>query len=270
MDYVEKRKNGKKRIFEKKRKENEKKERIETSRSYSVAIRNDVVSNAKYKDLSLYEQKIYRYVLSLIKKGDDINTTFIVRHKGIRELFNHNFTSKDVFEMLKKISSSFALISKNKNGKYEFLHLPIFKSIRTSENFDTTEVIFNEFFNSLIFNLQKGGHFLKYELSSILDYKCLHSIKLFELLLSIVRANKKDEIVSIDYDIEELKVLFNCESQRTNDFINRVIKKSIEEINLYNKKVLGGTIDYKYNKTKKKITFYVENIVYMLKLEKKK
>ena len=80
-----------------------------------------------------------------------------------------------------------------------------------------------------------------------------------------VRENKKDEIVSISYNIEELKELLDCKDMRNNDFISRVIKKSVEELNKYNISLLGGTIDYKYNKTKKIITFYVENIIYMIK-----
>ena len=44
MDYVEKRKQGRKRIFEKKLKENEKKKRIEENKSYSVALQNNYIN----------------------------------------------------------------------------------------------------------------------------------------------------------------------------------------------------------------------------------
>lgn len=265
MDYVEKRKQGRKRIFKKMIEENDKKERIYKSRSYSVALKNKIISSSIYKNITIQEKKLYRYILSLIKKSDDINTTFILVHKNIRELFNHNFTSKDIYSMLKNISNSFDF-----EVNEEFWHTPIFKLIKTSKRYDTTEIVFNEFFNSLIFDIQAKGHFLKYELANILEYKNLHSIELFELILSITKENQREEIVSIDFDIDRLKILLNCEKYQTKDFIRDVIKKSIEEINKYNKSVLGGTVTYKYNRTKKTITFYTENISYMLKNEKKK
>jgi hypothetical protein len=56
---------------------------------------------------------------------------------------------------------------------------------------------------------------------------------------------------------------------RTNDFIKRVIDKSINELNKYNKSHLGGTIKYKYNKLKSEITFFIENVNLMLKNSKK-
>ena len=93
---------------------------------------------------------------------------------------------------------------------------------------------------------------------------------MFELILSITKENQREEIVSIDFDIDRLKILLNCEKYQTKVFIRDVIKKNIEEINKYNKSVLGGTVAYKYNRTKKTITFYTENIAYMLKQERKK
>lgn len=269
MDYVEKRKQGRKRIFEKKLKENEKKKRIEENKSYSIALKNEKIFHSIYKGLNLNEKKMYRYVLSLIKKGTDIDTTFIVRHKDIRELFNHNFTSKEIYDILDKVSSSLTLIGTYKNGKKRYIKIPIFKTIDTSENYDTTNVIFNEKYNEFVFFAYDTGFFLKYELASILNYKNLHTIELFENLLAKVRENQREEIVSIEYNIETLKEILDCKEQETKFFILRVIKKSIEEINKYNYNVLGGTIDYKYNRTKKTITFYIENIAYMLKQEKK-
>lgn len=269
MDYVEKRKQGRRRIFEKKLKENEKKKRIEENKSYSVALQNEKIFNSIYKGLNLYEKKMYRFVLSLLKKGDDIDTTFIIRHKDIRELFNHNFTSKEIYDILDKVSSSLTLIGTYKNGKKRYIKIPIFKTIDTSENYDTTNVIFNEKYTEFAFFSFDKGHFLKYELASILNYKKLHTIEIFENLLAKVRENQREEIVSIEYNIETLKEILDCKKQATKDFIKQVIKKSIEEINKYNYNVLGGTIQYKYDKTKKTITFYIENIVYMLKQEKK-
>lgn len=258
-------KTRKKKIFQKKMEEIDKRERVQTSRDMPVAIKNEKIFNSIYQNLNLYEKKIYRYVLSLIKKGDDIDTTFIIVHKKIKELFNHNFTSKEIHDMLHKVSSSLTLIGTNKNGKKRYLSIPIFKIIDTSEDNETTNVVFNEKYNEFVFFLSENGHFLKYELGNIIDYKYLHSPELFEMLLAKVRENKKDEIVSISYNIEELKELLDCKDMRTNNFINQVIKKSVEELNKYNISLLGGTIDYKYNKTKKIISFYVENIIYMIK-----
>lgn len=270
MDYVEKRKNGRKRIFKKLQEEHDKQERIATIREKPIAIKNDKIFNSIYKNLSLNEKKLFRYILSLIKKSDDVDTTFILKHTIITELLKKHYTSQDIHTMLDNVSSSLKLKGVNANGKKQFLTIPIFKVINTSESYDSTEVIFNEKYNDFIFFCYKEGHFLKYELGNILDYKALHTIELFELLLAQVKENQWEEIVSIEYDIEELKELLDCEKQRTNNFINQVIKKSIEEINKYNKNLLGGTVDYKYNKTKKKITFGIENVFYMLKQEKKR
>lgn len=267
MDYVEKRKQGRKRIFKKMLEENDKKERIENNRSHPIAIKNEMITKSIYSNLTLQEKKLYRFILSLIKKDDDINSTFILRHTQLREMFKtkaKTYTSKVIFDMLHNISSSFSF----ENGD-KYISIPIFKWIETSKDKETTQVIFNEFFNKFLFLAFDKGNFLKYELSNILDYKNLHSPELFELLYSTVRKNQREEIVSISFSIDKLKQYLNCEEYTNHNFLSKVIKKSIEEINKYNERILGGTIQYKYDKTKKTITFYIENIVYMLKQEKK-
>lgn len=268
MDYSEKRKNGRKRILQKIVDRNNKKQKLEDSKGYPIAIKNDMIEHNIYRDITLKEKKLFRYILSLIKKDDDINSTFILRHTLLRNILNEKgkeLTSKVIHFMLNNISSSFHFESKS-----DILTIPIFKTIHTSKDKETTEVIFNEFFNGFIFTNFENGHFLKYELCDILNYKCLHSPELFELLLCKVRQNYRNEIAAINIDIEELKKYLNCDDMRNNAFISRVIKKSIEEINICNEIKLGGTVAYTYNKNKKIITFYVENINYMLKLEKGK
>lgn len=263
MDYVEKRKKGKSRILEKLVKEYDKAEKLATAKGNPIAIHNDMILHSIYHNLTLQEKKLYRYILSLIKKDDDINSTFIIRHTTIREILNtksKTYTSQFIFNMLHNISASF----KFDNGK-SYVSMPIFKIIKTSPDNETTNVIFNEFFNEFIFQISDKGHFLKYELAEIIKYKNLHTIEIFELLLCLTRYNQRDEIVSIEYDIETLKKYLNCDKQETKIFIRDVIKKCILEINKYNKRVLGGTIEYKYNKYKKSITFYTENINLMLK-----
>lgn len=260
MDYVEKRKNGRKRILQKVLSQVNEKEKIETKKSYPVAMKNDFVMNYCFKNLKkLRLKKLLRIVVSMITKESDTNTTFILRHKEIQKLLKDNFHSKEIFEMLEKISSSFSFYENN-----QYVSIPIFKLIKTSENHETTELIFNEFFSGLLFF--NGNHFLKYDLASILDYKYLYSIELFEIILSQTRLDQRHEIVNLSFDIQWLKEKLDCMEMRTNDFIKRVIEKSIKEINKYNQRLLGGTIAYRYNKLKSEIIFFVENINLMLKL----
>ena len=265
MSYEEKRKKGQKRILKKIKSDHDKKERIENNKDNPIAIKNDFIFNSIYSNLTLEEKKLYRFLLSRIKKDDDINTTFIIRHKDIQEIFNQkHFTSKVIFNEFKNISNSFNI----ENEKKEFYHIPVFKMIKTSTNYETTEIVFNEFFTKILFFDSSQGHFLKYHLSSILKYKKLHTIELFEMLFSYVKSKRKKEIVDLIFDIERLKKLLCCEKQETKDFIKQVIKKSIEEINEYNKLQLGGTVVYKYNKNNKTITFYSENIEAIAENEK--
>lgn len=263
MDYVEKRKNGKKRVLQKVLSQIDEREKLETKKSYPVAMKNDFIMNYCFKNLKkLRLKKLLRIVVSMITKESDTDTTFIIRHKDIQKLFKDNFTSAEIFEMLKTISSSFSFYERN-----EYVSIPIFKIIRTSEDHETTNVIFNEFFSGLLFF--NGNHFLKYDLASIMNYKCLYSIELFEILLCNVRLDQRQEIVPLSFNIEWLKQKLDCSDMRNNHFIERVIDKSIKEINKYNKNYLGGTIEYKYNKLKSEITFFIENINLMLKNSKK-
>jgi hypothetical protein len=263
MDYFEKRKIGTKRIAEKIASKFDEKEKLETKMAYPVAMKNDFIMNYCFKNLKkLRLKKLLRIVVSMITKESDTNTTFIIRHKDIQKLLKDNFTSVEIFEMLEKISSSFSFYEKN-----EYVSIPMFKIIRTSEDHETTNIIFNEFFSGLLFF--NGNHFLKYDLSSILNYKYLYSIELFEILLCNVRLDQRNEIVPLTYDIKWLKKKLDCSDMRTNDFIKRVIDKSINELNKYNKSHLGGTIKYKYNKLKSEITFFIENVNLMLKNSKK-
>lgn len=265
-EYKEKRKKGKERVFKKIIEDNKKHERIMSSREHPIAIKNENIINSMYKGLTLTEKKLYRFVLSIIKKDDDINSTFILNHKSIKELFNHNYTSKEIHDMLYHISISF----NTKNSKGEYYHIPIFKMIKTSEKYETTEVIFNEFFSGILFFNSKEGRFLKYSLGLIMDYKNLYSPELFEILYSLAKQNYRDEIVRLDFNIDELKATLNCENKENKDFIKQVIKKSIEEINRLNICQLGGNIAYTYNRTKKTISFYFENLAYMIKESNKK
>lgn len=265
MDYVEKRKKGRERIFKKQNENYHKEKRLMVIKEHPISITNEYIIKSKYKGLVLNEKKLHRYVLSLIKKEDDINTNYLIQHKTVQELFNHHYTSKDIYDMLCHISSSFHM--RDKKGDY--YHIPIFKLIHTSEDCETSEVIFNEAFSKGIFFNYKDTHFLKYDLGQIKKHKNLYSPDLFELLLSITRS-KREEIVSIEMSIEELKEQLGCETYENKIFLRDIIKKSINDININNKSTLGGTVEYKYNKTKKTITFYTENTVYMLKLEKQK
>lgn len=266
MTYEEKRINGKTRVINKlkDKKANEKKERITKNKSFPIAIKNEMIEHNIYKGLSLKEKKLYRYILSIIKKDDDIDTTFILRHTTIQELLNEKgkeLTSKVIYDMLEKISSSFHFENDN-----EILSIPVFKIIRTSKDKKTTEVVFNEWFNKFLFIGFDKGRFLKYELADIIDHKCLHSPELYEFILYRTRISK-EEIPTILIKIDKLKKYLDCEKQENKDFIKQVIKKSINEMNtnINNRLQLGGNVAYTYNKTRKEITFCLENLIEMKK-----
>ena len=99
------------------------------------------------------------------------------------------------------------------------------------------------------FVLQQKGFYTQYEIGSILNFKSVYAIRLYEILLSDFKASFfSRNRHKFEYSIEQLRQLMGCEDKllKFSQFKEKCIGKAIFEIN--NSDTSEFTLTAKYNK----------------------
>lgn len=209
-------------------------EAIERARENKVVKDNRLIQNVtrrKY-ELSLLEQKILGFIISLIKPPEDITSEPQYKYEfdirtfckvcGITLDSGKNYSN--VKEALEKIADNSFWLDEGSKGKFYFqwIHSP-----RVIPKSGKITVHISEEVMPYLWNLQE--RFTAYELYQIMALKSTHSIAMYELLKS--NAFKKKITVGID----ELKKYLNIADkyQDYKDFRRKVIEQAVGEINQY-------------------------------------
>lgn len=97
--------------------------------------------------------------------------------------------------------------------------------------------------------MQQKGFYTQYEIGSILNFKSVYAIRLYEILLSDFKASFfSRNRHKFEYSIEQLRQLMGCEDKllKFSQFKEKCIGKAIFEIN--NSDTSEFTLTAKYNK----------------------
>lgn len=198
---------------------------VMTEQEKQPVIQSNDLVNAHYK-LDLVEQKLLRFLISMIRPADD--------------KFEKNYYKVEISELLDYLGwEKTGKIYKDIRESAKYLMTRPIKIIKPDETIETTWIasfrypknmgwIEFEFSSRLESELLKlKDQFTKYYLKNISKLKSQYSIRLYELLRQYLSIGKRE------IEIEALKVMLGIEKNEYKlfaDLKKRVIEKSIKEI----------------------------------------
>ena len=239
------------------------KKRENNQRSYAeemqrvVVKENDLIRRCSH-DLTLTQEKLICYVISMIDQGDEEFQTYEISEKKFRALCgtsSRGFYKHFKESMLSLDRKSFILETPEKltviRWFSEFFYFPKQGKIR---------VLLNSEMKRQLLGLM--GNYTKYELYNIIALKSKHSLRFFEIFKSY---EYQQEII---FSVEDIKKLLNVQGKGYANFANlrtKVIDKAVEEIN-------GTTslnVSYRLKKKVNQVTHVVFHIEEKPEEEKK-
>ena len=200
---------------------------------------NLMIRKARYS-LSLQQQKVLCYLITHLSENDTYETEKIFDIKAFYDFMEVNNKDYDkVREALKALRDKSWWIN-NPDGSESTISF--LSKIRTNKRNGKVYIHFDK--DMLPYLQELKTQYTSYKIYYIMTMKSQYSIRLYELLKSV--AGKELWY----FDIENLKKIFMCEEKydRVNNFKQRIIEPSIEEIN--NKTDLNVTYEY-FNEGKK-------------------
>jgi len=193
----------------------------------------DMLINARYT-LSVPEQRLILYAISLIKKDDTRETFYTIDLKhfcDICGITGDSYTySKRILQGLRDKSWFVRLGDKDEETTVSwFEKVKITKGKSVKLRFD--EDMFS-FIKDLLEQYEETGQsYTSYILQSVLPMQSKYSIRLYEIFKSKIKADKYLEWF---FELEDLKKTLECSNyKRYPDFRRYVIEPAIEEINKY-------------------------------------
>lgn len=207
-------------------------------RQYAI-YKSNSLANA-FGGLNKREFVLLNYLLSFVKKNDDINTDYETTYNEILTtlgLSTSGTNYKDIAKSLENLKTSSKVVVPvidKKTGEIgiksepfvDFEHYPQSKRIK---------FMFNKNFESYIFNLQK--YFYQIELRNLLDLESKHSMKIQDLWLSKDMNKKRETVIEGDLDFWRLTLFGVAGVERrkrpiTANRIKEIIEKAKTELEL--------------------------------------
>ena len=210
------------------------------ARDQYIVQSNDIISKAAFKkiefrgnsrkySLSLVEQKIIRYLMSLIKPTETEIHPQIVDIKELCEICGMDTTEnrnrvQQVKDAISNIESMRLWLNK-KDVTRSISWIAPYTEIypRTGKMKISLEPALSDFY------IAQRGNYTQYQLHDIIKAKCKHTIPLYELLKSL--SYKGNVIV---FDVDDLRAALDCISYKNfANFRKKVLDPAIEDINKY-------------------------------------
>lgn len=194
--------------------------------------KSDLLINARYA-LSVPEQRLILYAISLIKKGDTAATFYEIDLSTFCKVCG--FTDDSYYkakELLKGLrdKSRYVMI------EGEETTVAWLNKVKVATGKSTVKIRFDDdmfpYLTDLLEQYKDTGRgYTSYILQSVLPMKCKYSVRLYEILKAKIKNGSRLEWY---YTIDELKDILDCRNyKRYPDFRRKVIEPAIEEINQY-------------------------------------
>lgn len=197
--------------------------------------KSDILVNARYT-LSVPEQRLILYAISLIKKDDTPNTFYTI---DLKDFCNICGISGDSYTYSKRLLDGLHLkrwyAKITPNAPDEETSLSWFNKVKITRG-KTIKLRFDDdifpFIKDLLERYQETGQgYTSYMLQSVLPMKSKYSIRLYEIFKSKI---KGDRYVEWFFELDDLKKILECTNYtRYPDFRRKVIEPAIEEINKF-------------------------------------
>lgn len=214
--------------------------------------KSDILVNARYT-LSVPEQRLILYAISLIKKDDTADTFYTINLKdfcNICGITGDSYTySKRLLDGL-HLKRWYAKITPNDTE--EETSLSWFNKVKITKG-KTIKLRFDDdifpYIKDLLEQYQETGQgYTSYMLQSVLPMKSKYSIRLYEIFKSKIKGGNYIEWF---FELEDLKKILECTNyKRYPDFRRKVIEPALEEINKYSDLVIDFFTPEKRNISK--------------------
>ena len=221
-------------------------QRLSKKRSYFVVKDNDLITKSRYS-LTLQQQKILLYLISLIKPNDDGQTMYELSIKEFSKVCGYNEESGYYYQSIKsdikKLSdaSSWIEISPGKEILFRWID-----RAEIDKNNGTIMISFHYSVIPYLFELQE--RYTQYSLFNVLALSSKYSIRLYEFLCSMAYKGQ------FQIELDELRKRIDAEKySEFSNLYQRVLKPSINEIYKYT----DLNVTYKFIKEKRKVKYIV-------------
>ncbi len=197
-----------------------------TEQEKQPVIQSNPLVNAHYK-LDLVEQKVLRYIISMIKPEDEKleKRYYRIELKDIREYLDWHERSGEIFDYIKKVadklkSTTIKVIKPTTTIVTSWIASYEYPKSKGWIEFEISSKLESEL-------LKLKDQFTKYYLKNISKLKSQYSVRLYELLRQYLSVGKRE------IEIEALKSMLGIEKneyEKFNHLKTRVIEKSIKEV----------------------------------------
>ena len=210
----------------------------DAGREMAVYKRDDMIQKSRHQ-LSLQEQRCVLYAISKIKPTDDVFAEYSFELKDFYTICGIQKESyTELKAMMVGLKSKCWWIQLKDDPNTESA-VSWFNVVRTNKKSGKVTIKFHEDMMPYLLELSGQDDFYTgYSLRYVLPMSCQYSPRLYELLKSYQKNNKK-----WFFEIQELKKLLDAETYgRWPDFQRRVLDPAVEEINRYTDIEIGWDV----------------------------
>lgn len=204
------------------------------SRNYLVVQSNNLIQATNFsqlhsgKSLTLQEQKILLYTISLLQKDTEEFDTHIIKLSTLCEIIgiepNNGGSYNHIKHCIEKIGERVIWL-RHEDGSELMVHL--FARAKLYKNIGIAEIKLDD--ELVPYLLQLTACFTEYPLRYILRMRSKYGISLYQLLKSYSFESPKE----IRFEVEELKRLLDATRYRFADLKRFVIDPGLKDINTY-------------------------------------
>ena len=222
---------------------------IGEAREHEVVRHNDMIQKSRHQ-LTLQEQKIMQYVISLIKPADKAMLTYVFNISDFCQIcgidYDNGKNYKNIKDSLRSLLAAFWVkIDKNTETTMRWID-----RVTIHKYSGLLEIKLDDMLMPYLLHLK--NNYTQYHLKYVLAMRSKYSIRLYEILRSYLYRGEPVKI-----DLAELKSLVDAENHKLYaNFQNRVLEPAKAEINA----LTDIKFEYEPIKTGRKVTAIIFHI----------
>lgn len=209
---------------------------------------NDLIE-AKYQIHDLGEQRVIFMLLAQIQPNDDDFKSYRLSVSDFATVLG--LKGNSTYETLDKITRSLVSRTLSIRNESSFLHVNWLSSAEYKNGSGYVELAFDPKLKPYL--LQLKSHFTQYRLDSILHFKSVYSIRLYEYLKKESYKAKSGKFEK-HFEYEELRYIFSIGDNKYQNFGHFKSKTVIPAVSEIDAKSDLNIYDVQYGKVGKKIT----------------
>ncbi len=232
--------------------------KVNAARDYYVVKSNEIIQKGRY-NLSTTQQKIVLYAISKLRKNDDPSKYYEIPIEELCRICGFDVDSGGIY--YRKLKADMKKLTQRQWVKFpdeSEWTVSWFDDVGIVPLSGTVYVRFHEKVRDHLFALQEK--YTQYQLYEVLAFRYKYSIRLFEILRSYFTQDElnngveKEVIISVEHLRNQLCL---TSYHAFGELERNVLKKAVDEINLYTEQ-MNVTYDKIKSGTKiDKIIFYI-------------